>query len=73
MFILFYFFAKKIGSLVFFSFFIFTMTNSNDNIWKDLISWQTEINKKDSALIKSKPVHDKVRVLLFMINKRKLT
>ncbi|KAG1465825.1 hypothetical protein G6F46_003427 [Rhizopus delemar] len=35
------------------------MTNSNDNIWKDLISWQTEINKKDSALIKSKPVHDK--------------
>ncbi|KAG1140648.1 hypothetical protein G6F37_006414 [Rhizopus arrhizus] len=35
------------------------MANSNDKIWKDLISWQIEINKKDSALTKSKPVHDK--------------
>lgn len=32
-----------------------------ENIWKDLSVWQKEISKKDEALLRSKPVHDKVR------------
>lgn len=34
-----------------------------EDIWKDLLEWQTEINKKDETLIRRKPVHDQVRKL----------
>ncbi|KAI9487597.1 MAG: hypothetical protein EXX96DRAFT_647232 [Benjaminiella poitrasii] len=36
------------------------MTNSKnlDTVWKDIISWQKEINSEDEALIRRKLVHD---------------
>lgn len=30
----------------------------NDNIWKDILNWETDIHKKDEALLRRKPVHD---------------
>lgn len=33
---------------------------TNEALWNDLLKWQTDINKKDEALLKSKPIHDKV-------------
>ncbi|RCH88477.1 RNA polymerase II-associated protein 3 [Rhizopus azygosporus] len=32
---------------------------TNEALWNDLLKWQTDINKKDEALLKSKPIHDK--------------
>lgn len=34
-----------------------------ENIWKDLLEWQTEINKKDETFNRRKPVHDQVRIV----------
>ncbi|ORE05450.1 hypothetical protein BCV72DRAFT_263315 [Rhizopus microsporus var. microsporus] len=35
------------------------MTSTNEALWNDLLKWQIDINKKDEALLKSKPIHDK--------------
>lgn len=32
-----------------------------DSIWKDLGVWQAEINAKDEALTRRKPVHNQVK------------
>ncbi|CEP12726.1 hypothetical protein [Parasitella parasitica] len=31
---------------------------ADDSIWKDILSWETEIHKKDEALLRRKPIHD---------------
>ncbi|KAK4511239.1 uncharacterized protein ATC70_012453 [Mucor velutinosus] len=31
---------------------------ANEALWKDLLNWQTDIHKKDEALLRRKPVHD---------------
>ncbi|KAL9542172.1 hypothetical protein MBANPS3_008747 [Mucor bainieri] len=31
---------------------------ANEAVWKDLLHWQTDIHKKDEALLRRKPVHD---------------
>jgi hypothetical protein len=40
-----------------------TEKSNLQDIWKDLLNWQTEINKKDETLNKRKLVHDQVRVM----------
>lgn len=44
-------------------------TMVNDNIWKDILDWETDIHKKDEALLRRKPVHDQViRIKRFFYN-----
>ncbi|CAO3650140.1 unnamed protein product [Mucor fragilis] len=31
---------------------------ANEAVWKDILNWQTDIHKKDEALLRRKPVHD---------------
>lgn len=39
-------------------------SNSHDSIWKDLSKWKKEINTKDEALSRRKPIHDQVIMTL---------
>lgn len=32
----------------------------SESIWKDLLAWQKDIDAKDKALSRRKPVHEKV-------------
>ncbi|KAL7335862.1 hypothetical protein PS15p_201278 [Mucor circinelloides] len=31
---------------------------ASEKVWKDILDWQTDIHKKDEALLRRKPVHD---------------
>jgi hypothetical protein len=32
----------------------------SESVWKDLLTWQKDINAKDEALLRRKPIHDQV-------------